>query len=139
MWTRFRDEDINDSLEEIELEKIRSEILTISKKLDEAGIDATAFDERRTTEALELAMEIVGCVYMGVVDSVIYANALVARADHLVSADSYFSSMVNRISSGNQRFRKVRERVVERVAEISLESAKEVTLPDAPGWTSLRR
>ena len=138
IWGKFSEEDINDRLEEADLTHIRSAVANIGGKLDAAGIDATAIDERRTNDALELARSIVGCIYIGVVDSVIYANALITQADHLVSDDGYFSATINRLRSGNKRFREIGERVVARVAELSLANADDVTLPDAPKWTKRR-
>ena len=138
MWTRLRETDISERLEQGDLEDIRARVVSIGQKLDDAGIDATAMDARRTNDALELALSIVGHVYMGVIDSVIYANALVSQADHLVSDDGYFAKTVNSINTGGQPFRDVRRRVMERVAALLLVDAEAVALPDAPKWSKPR-
>ena len=139
MWNHFRDQEIHERLNEKDLLDIRSDIGNMGEMLDEAGIDATASDGGRTKDVLDLAKHIVGLVYMGVVDSVIYANALVARADHLISNDGYFLKTINRINTGDHRFHSVKNALEAHVAKLSLGDAQTITLPDAPKWTRQRR
>lgn len=98
--------------------------------LTTAGLDTAVAGAGRTRDAIELAKDVAEAVYMGFADSVIYAGALVAEADELLSADSYLTKTVNRIKSEGA-LRQARERLETRVAAVLSREPATVTLPSA--------
>ena len=140
VWTRFREKEISRRLEGADLLSIQTRVADISERLNEVGIDVTVTDGRRTNDVLDLAKNILGLVYLSTLDSVIYASALVAEADHVISNDSYFKHTINRINTdGRQRFRNARNGLQARVAEVALRDPQVVKLPDAPNWSGSGR
>ena len=70
-------------------------------------------------------------VYLGFADSVIYASALVAEADYLVTFDKHLKKTVNRIRTGSRAYEEIRKRLLTVMEKIILVDAKNVTLPVA--------
>ena len=59
-----------------------------------------------------MARKVIGLVYMSSMDTIIYANALVTEADHLISQDSHLIKMTNRIkTNGELPFPEVRRQL----------------------------
>ena len=128
MWTRFRDEEVGSRLNKEDLEEIGAGIVSLSASLEKAGMSVTVNDPGRTRDIFTLARNIGSLVYLGFADSVIYASALVAEADYLMTFDKYLKKTVNRIRTGSPDVRKRLLTVMER---INLVDAKNVTLPVA--------
>ena len=132
MWTRFHDNEIAARLVPADLTDIRAGVDDLGSALKEAGIDATVSDSRRTRDVLNVAMQVAALVYMSVMDSIIYASALVAEADHLISDDNYLSTTANRIRTGQSPFPEVRRQLEGHIEEILLKERGSFTLPKAP-------
>ena len=132
MWDRFSEREVNARLSHIELTEIRAGIEGLGTVLEGAGIIATVSNEGNARDVYYLAKGVAGLVYLGFADSAIYASALVAGADYLVSEDKYFRKIVNRIKNGPQPYDQVRQEVKTLVAQIILSDAGSVTLPGAP-------
>lgn len=132
MWTRFSETDIGDRLLPTDLAGIRKTIEGLGRLLDDAGIDATVVRADRSRDVLELAKDVTGLVYMSVLDSVIYAGALVAEADHVITADGYFKSTANRLKN-EKPFSVARKRLESCTATVLSRESGTVTLPDAMG------
>lgn len=91
MWTRFRDEEVGSRLNKEDLEEIGAGIVSLSASLEKAGMSVTVNDPGRTRDVFTLARNIGSLVYLGFADSVIYASALVAEADYLMTFDKYLN------------------------------------------------
>lgn len=128
MWTRFRDEEVGSRLNKEDLEEIGAGIVSLSASLEKAGMSVTVNDPGRTRDVFTLARNIGSLVYLGFADSVIYASALVAEADYLMTFDKYLKKTVNRIRTGSPD---VRKRLLTVMEKIILVDAKNVTLPVA--------
>ena len=126
MWTRFRDEEVGSRLNSKDLAEIGSGIESLSASLEKAGMSVTVNDPGRTRDIFTLARNIGSLVYLGFADSVIYASALIAEADYLMTFDKYLKKTVNRIRTGSPDVRKRLLTVMERII---LVDAKKVTLP----------
>ena len=128
MWTRFCDEEVGSRLNKEDLEEIGAGIVSLSASLEKAGMSVTVNDPGRTRDVFTLARNIGSLVYLGFADSVIYASALVAEADYLMTFDKYLKKTVNRIRTGSPD---VRKRLLTVMEKIILVDAKNVTLPVA--------
>ena len=130
MWTRLRDKDIGKRLRASDLTAVTTTVDGLGHALQEAGIDATVSNVDRARDVLGIAREVMGLVYLSVIDSVIYAEAIAAQADRIISADDYLRKTVNRIRN-DAAWREARERLQERVAALLSRDPGSVTLPDA--------
>ena len=70
--------------------------------LDSLGIRISELEPRSSSDVVWLARSILAMVYMDAMDSVVYANALVAAATHLVTCDGRFRKVVNNFKSPTQ-------------------------------------
>lgn len=138
MWTGFYDRQIGERLLDEDLRAIRTRVEALGPVLEEAGIDATIGSGERARDVLEVAKDVTGLVYMSVIDSVIYAGALVAEADQLISDDEYLKTTANRIKS-EASLRGARRRLEGRIAAILSREPGTVTFPDATGVPAERR
>jgi hypothetical protein len=130
MWTRLYDQDIGKRLLTSDLTRIAGAVDGLGGMLQDAGIDATVSNADRGRDVLATAKEVMGLVYLSVIDSVIYAEAIAAQADRIISADDYLRKTVNRIRN-DVSWREARERLQERVAALLLRDPGSITLPDA--------
>ena len=128
-WDSFSEDDIWRRVTAEELESIGGKVKEMSDELDEIGILKRSADETR--DVLELARSLAEVVYLSPGDGIIYASALYVRAEYLITRDSYFKDMVNRIwNSEKPRSHEVRRQVREIVDRVSLEGSP-VQLPSA--------
>ena len=139
IWTRFHEREISDRLTTADLTDIRTRVEGLGSALEGAGIPATVSDPSRTRDVFDLARDIAGLVYLGMADSVIYASALVAGADYLITRDGYFRKTVNRIRSGQKPYDEIGRKRRDRTARITFEALNDVGLPEAqPALTHKR-
>ena len=131
MWNRIAEEEISARLITADFTGIRTTVEGLGPAMEEAGIPATVSDPDRTRDVLALAKKIAGLVYLGVVDNIIYANALVAGADYLITRDGYFRKTVNCIRSGQRPYDEVKRELKELIGQITLDRSDNVTLPEA--------
>ena len=130
MWMPFHDEEISTRLNMDDLADVGAGVAALSASLDEAGVQATVSSPARISDVFDLAKGIGSLVYIGFADSVIYASALVAEADYLITFDSYLGSTANRIKTGQPPYDEIRKRLRSAVAQILLADAEDVTLPE---------
>ena len=134
MWTRFSEREVSSELEEKDFADIRTKVDELSTTLADVGVAVGNTGGERTRDIFELAKSVVGLVYMGVSDSIVYAGALAANADHLISADNYLRKTVNGLRNAKPPFDSSAPQLKARIANILLITPNEVTLPDAPNW-----
>ena len=132
MWTRLGDKKIGKRLLPSDLTQIAERVDGLAGILQDAGIDATVSNTDRGRDVLAIAREAMGLVYLSVMDSVIYAEAIAAQADQIISADAYLRKTVHRIKEDTSP-NGTRARLQERVAALLSRDPKSVTLPDATG------
>ena len=90
MWSRLGEQEIRDGSNEEDLERIRRRVGDLGSALEESGIVMGVGSERRQVlDILELATTIVGLVYLSATDSLVYAGAIAARAEVLITGDGY--------------------------------------------------
>lgn len=95
MWSHLGEDEINRRLNLSDLMDIRNRTDNLSCRLEDLNI--AVLNRGRTRDVLELAKSIAGLIYMSPIDAVIYASALVAHSDYLITADRYFQKTVNQI------------------------------------------
>lgn len=131
MWSRFREEEIQKRVNSSELVQIRGGVEELMDMLRGVGVTVFQQQSRAAGEALELGKSIGGLVYLDVVDSIVYAGALVAQADHLLTSDYFLNKTANRIRTpGCEEWKGVRDAVRRALANEIL-TPKEVILPVA--------
>ena len=134
MWSRFREEEIQKHVKSSELQLLREGVEDMMGTLRDVGVNVAQQRSRAAGEALELAKSIGGLIYLDVVDSVVYAGALVAQADHLLTSDSYLMKTANRIrTAGCEEWKSVRDAAREALANeiLASKAPEEVILPAA--------
>ena len=132
MWSRFSQKEVRDRITTDELGKIKGRIDALGSMIENSGVFVMRSASRRTAEVLELAKGIAGLIFMAEIDSVIYASALAAGADFLVTADAYFRETVNNIyNSTDQRYHDIRRKLKKLISEVILETECEFQLPRA--------
>ena len=87
----------------------------------------------------ELAKDTAGLVYLESADNIIYANAIVAGADYVITKDGYLEKTINRIKTGQHPYDEIRNRLRPLIARITLEAPDDITLPEAAGKFPPRR
>lgn len=130
MWTRFygNEEEISSRLQLDDLERVKIGVEELESNLEETGFVVKVSAER-AMEILDLAKDLAGLLYMGVTDYIIYASALSAQAEYLITSDRYFSKVVNR--AGNETSNEINRRIRERVGQMRGISSDKVVLPKA--------
>ena len=132
MWSRFSQKQIRDRTTSKGLATIKARIDAFDSMLKGSGVTVTRSDSKRTNEVIDLAKDLVGLIYMGEIDSIIYANAVVAGADYLVTADGYLRETVNRVRESNdQRYKEIRRQLHELISKVVLGKSGEIGLPQA--------
>lgn len=104
MLSRIKEEEIRE-LSELSHPGIMKGVNDLTSILDKWGIIFAARESRGSIDVLKLAMDIVGLVYMSAVDSIVYAEAIAARADYFVTEDDYLYQTVNLIHNPSERDR----------------------------------
>ena len=128
MWSKFPEREIRDRIIAEDLAAIKDRIDDLDSLLEESGVTVTRSDNKRTSDVIELAKGIVGLIYMGEIDSIIYASAVAAGADFLITSDSYLRETVNNIrDSKDQRYEEIRRKLNELIGDFDLPKAFTVT------------
>lgn len=133
MWTRFYEDEVRSRLNLADMKAISETVHRLSVTLEDSGVAVKANVQDRTQDALYLAKEINGVVYMEPMDSIIYASSIIAGADYFVTADGSLIRTINciRDGDGNPSYERISKRLKKRVSGIHLESPDEVDLPRA--------
>lgn len=85
-----------------ELHEIRRGIEEMVERLREVHIEVTESSER-TREIWDVARGITGLLYLSVEDCIIFASALVASAEYLLTVDGYLKTIVNTVHNPENR------------------------------------
>ena len=130
MWSRLGERAINERLLASDFTRIARGVNRIGEMLEDAGIDATVSNTDGARDVLAIAKEVMGLVYLSVIDSVIYAEAIAAQADQIISADRYLRETIHGIKEDTAADG-TRTRLQERVAVVLSRDPGTVTLPDS--------
>lgn len=130
MWSRLGEKDIAERLRSSDFTRIAGGVDRLGGMFQDAGIDATVSNTDRGRDVLAIAKEVMGLVYLSVIDSVIYAEAIAAQADQMISADDYLRRTVHRIKE-DVSAKGTRARLQERVAVLLSRDPGSVILPDS--------
>ncbi len=130
MWSRLSEKDIAERLRASDFAQIAVGVDGLTGMLQDADIDATVSNTDRGRDVLAIAKEVMGLVYLSVIDSVIYAEAIAAQADRMISADDYLRKTVHGIKTDVSP-EGTRARLQERVAVLLSRDPGSITLPDA--------
>lgn len=131
MWTHLSDRKISDRLLATDMIAIRRTVEGLGQLFNDAGIDATVGRAAQSRDVLKLAKDITGIVYMSAMDSIIYAGALVAGADSVLSDDEYLKNTMHRLKT--EEFLVEVRRLKTRAAAVLSREPKSITLPDPMG------
>ena len=131
IWNRLDGYEIRARLTTADLANIRTRVEGLGPILNKAGILATVSDVYRTRDVLDLAKGIIGLVYMGFVDGVIYSSALIAGVDYMITEDTFFRKTINLIRNGPEPYDQARQQIKILVGQITLDDVADVTLPVA--------
>lgn len=113
MWNRLDEFEILERLDPDNYEKT-ADIGDITETFADYGITVNESDPKRMPEVWDLSRHLLGCVYLDVGDCVVYASALLAQADELLTKDEYFRTVVNgvRNPNGNPVYERAQTRVM---------------------------
>lgn len=98
MWGRLRDEGIARRVGLVDRRRIWSEVEGMRNGLDDLGLGVADRSGSGVGDAMELAKGLVQAVHLSTVDAIVYASALVARADCLITNDEYLHEVVESVS-----------------------------------------
>ena len=97
MWSRFNEKQVHERISIGDLGQAKCNVASIFSKLEDLSGGISRTNPERTDDLLTTAEEVAGLVYVSTIDCVIYASALVAAADYIVTSDDYFKQLVNNI------------------------------------------
>ena len=132
IWSHFRENEIRDRVTLTDCSNIKTTIDKLTSILTESGIAVVARDQNRASEAMELAKGINGLLYLQTMDSIIYASAVVAQADYLITSDGYLKDTINLIRepNGDPRYENIRQQLKQLLSRIIVDAAN-FQLPSA--------
>ena len=135
IWSGFSEKETRDRITTEELESIKTRIDELGSMLERSGLTVMRSDTRREGDVLKLAKGIVGLIYMREIDSIIFASAIAAGADCLITADAHLISSVNAIHAGRDRYREIRQKLKELINMIIPGGSDDIRLPQALTFT----
>ncbi len=137
MWNRIYEEEIRDWLSGTDLLESLSVVDGLSSLLENSEIAVRSDHKERTRDVIELAKDILSLVYMEPIDCIVYASALVSRADYLFTSDGYVRDTVNKIRKREcEKYTEINRQLKERVRRFTLEPPDSVVLASAHQLTA---
>ena len=94
-FSKFGDDEVNWWMTPESRQDVIGSLDETFATLDSLGIRVSELGPRSSSDVVWLARGIMTMVYMDAMDSVVYANALVAAATHLITCDGRFRNVVN--------------------------------------------
>lgn len=140
MWNRINEDEILDRLQSDVYEEVWQEMENLDDLFSSAGIDIEETDPERMKSVWLMAQQVLRFVFLDLGDCAVYASALLAEADELITDDGYFRTIVNGIENNKvhpvvekrEYFGKVETELKQIVADAIGIKASEVKLPEAP-------
>ncbi len=141
LWNRFDEREILACLEWNTYQRIQAETDDMDSLFQSAGIDVNLADPSTMTQVWSVARRVLGCLYLELGDCAVYASALLAEADELLSGDNYFRELVGWVqnpgsapSSMVAHFTRSNTYLKDIVAEATNTHVSKIHLPKAPKW-----
>ncbi len=133
IWSHFEETEVRDRLTPLALTTVIKGVDELTSLLIDSNVAVNAPAPRQDRDVLDLAKGINGLVYMEVMDSIIYANALLAEANLLFTADGYLRKTINLIHDprGSGRYRRIQRKLKGLVGKTVLRDAIKIQLPSA--------
>ena len=97
VWTRLDEATVNWWLSVETRQSMVEDIEATFDTLAQEGIQVSELRPSESGDAVYLARQMMTVVYMGTLDSIVYAQALVVGAGHLLTRDGPFRRIVNRM------------------------------------------
>jgi len=138
MWNRIDEFEIIDRLRAEVYQEVQQSISEIENQLRSAGIDIFEADPERMKLVWSMALQVLGFVFLDLGDCAVYASALLAEADEIITGDRYFRYVVNEnaevFPDENKRlyFQQAKADLRQIVADAIGIDVSEVYLPKAP-------
>jgi len=132
MWSHINEKEIRERTSIADLTDVRNRIDELTALFQASGIGVRTYDMGRSRDALELTKGISGLVFMELIDSLIYASAILARSDYVITSDGFFKSTVNLIHGAQDtRYETINSRLKNLACQLTLEPEESVELPTA--------
>ena len=117
MWSGLAEREIRNRVTDEAMKDTLVGVTEIGEWLGELGLADTTASRKELADAIGLACEIAGNVYLEVADSIVYASAILAGAEILFTTDGPLRDTVNRVQrpgdGGNtaevERFQAIQE------------------------------
>ena len=143
MWSQFREKEVRERMDVKKIQKIRGGIEEIYETLEKLDITVGGNNPSQAISVLDLAKEIVSLVYMAGMDSIVYAETLLSRADFLITFDYKLREVVKNVyaPSGNPHYQHIaselkkcvrRATLLDELDIESLDISLDIELPDVP-------
>ena len=140
MWNRINEDEILDRLQSDAYEEVWQEMENLDDLFSSAGINIQESNPERMKSVWLMAGQVLRFVFLDLGDCAVYASALLAEADELVTDDGYFRYLVNAIENAGvhpddekrEHFLRVQQELKQILAGAIGISASEVKLPEAP-------
>ena len=112
---------------------IRSGIDKLVSRLGKVDIEVMKDNSGPIGEVWDIANGITGILYMTPADCIIFASALAASAEYLLTNDGYLREVVNRVrQAGSAHDKAVQDKIRDLMSSITLHNAKDLRFPVAP-------
>lgn len=139
MWTRMDEKEILASLTSDHFSDISYVVNELDTQFADAGIDLAASDPKEMRDIWSLAPQILGIVFLDLGDCAVYASALLAEADELVTADRYLKEVATYMENPGGAtptqeafYRDANKKLKTVLTTIRSRKITEVKLPKAP-------
>ena len=138
IWSHFEEPEIRDRLAPAALTATKKSVDELTSLLIDSNVAVNPPVPTQDRDVLDLAKGINGLVYMEAMDSIIYANALLAEADLLFTGDGYLRKTINLIHNPRgldryrrDRYRRIQQKLKRLVGKSVLGDAIKIQLPSA--------
>jgi len=136
MWSQINQDEILNRLRPDTYEQIRFATDDLEDDFEKAGITIGEANPEMMRDVWMLARQILTVIFLDVGDSIVYASALLAIADELITRDGYFNKVINGIENPDSAvpdeqdyFRQVHDKIVDFVSAAIRINPSDVKLP----------
>jgi hypothetical protein len=143
MWNRMDEDEILGRLRIQDYAAVEKATSDLEDQFAKAGVPIEETNPQHMNDVWALAKTLLGTVFLEVGDCIVYASALLAEADELLSADRYLRFVANAIENPTALpdaaeqafFSDVRAKITQGVSRAVGVDAGQINLPKAPqGW-----
>lgn len=139
MWNRMDEREILDRLSPEHFAEVAEAISKLGAEFQSVGIDLIKADPNEMSEVWTLASQVIGVTFLDLGDCAVYASALLAEADEILTNDGYFREIVSNLENPGgakphqkEYFQEASRRLKKILVDAISVSDAEVKLPTAP-------